>query len=226
MDRQTYITDITDERRMAIDMIRNNDCEQLKKLLKGGLNPNMKMGTMLSHEKMTCLLSSAVRSKNIDIVNLFLRYGADPNIDVWDFPAMVAIMFLKTEILKLLIDHGANINIITKSSLIEGQTPLHDITLFKNVSDDLIELIIKYIDDINAQTMRALSTPLHYAANGNNLRLAKHLIDAGADVTIQNVDGRTALDIAKLYEYDEMAEYIELSEIPVKGVHGQGGDKN
>lgn len=54
--------------------------------------------------------------------------------------------------------------------------------------------------------------PLHLAAEGNMLELAKLLIKKGSNPLVRDATGKTAADVAKEYGYDEMAHYLRLQE--------------
>ncbi|MGF1672268.1 MAG: ankyrin repeat domain-containing protein [Rivularia sp. (in: cyanobacteria)] len=83
-------------------------------------------------------------------------------------------------VIKLLIDRGAKVNARNQ----EQMTPLHFVP--NSEKADITELLIRSGADINARSNQNW-TPLHYAAS--NLEIAKKLIEAGADLTIQNRQG-------------------------------------
>ncbi|MCC2692841.1 ankyrin repeat domain-containing protein [Nodularia sp. LEGE 04288] len=83
-------------------------------------------------------------------------------------------------VIKLLIDGGANVNARNQ----EQMTPLHLVP--NSGKADITELLIRSGADINARSNQNW-TPLHYAAS--HLEIAKKLIEAGADLTIQNRQG-------------------------------------
>jgi ankyrin repeat protein len=100
------------------------------------------------------------------------------------------------EILKLLIDNGADIN--TKAN--SGYTLLHSaaghdlITHSKLVSppSQVVALIIDYGADVNAKTKLG-KTPLMVAARSTTPEIVTLLIEAGADVNAKDNDGETPL---------------------------------
>ncbi len=83
-------------------------------------------------------------------------------------------------VIKLLIDGGAKVNARNQ----EQMTPLHLVP--NSGKADITELLIRSGADINARSNQDW-TPLHYAAS--HLEIAKKLIEAGADLTIQNRQG-------------------------------------
>ena len=52
-------------------------------------------------------------------------------------------------------------------------------------------------------------TPLHWAAKGNSVEVARLLIKAGADVAARNKDGNTPLDLATQRENQEMIKLLK-----------------
>ncbi|QOJ78899.1 ankyrin repeat domain-containing protein [Infirmifilum lucidum] len=52
-------------------------------------------------------------------------------------------------------------------------------------------------------------TPLHYAADGGHLEVARLLLDRGADVNTRDNDGRTPLDLARAMGHKEVVELLE-----------------
>lgn len=54
----------------------------------------------------------------------------------------------------------------------------------------------------------ALVSPLHFAAQYNALSSAKLLIEAGADVNAETVDGMTPLEVARIHSYQAMVELL------------------
>jgi ankyrin repeat protein len=49
---------------------------------------------------------------------------------------------------------------------------------------------------------------LHYAALDGHLAIAKRLLEGGADVTLRDDEGKTAIDIAREYGYSEVVALL------------------
>ncbi|MHB1000775.1 MAG: ankyrin repeat domain-containing protein [Armatimonadota bacterium] len=58
---------------------------------------------------------------------------------------------------------------------------------------EIVRILIINGADVNAQDDRHMETPLYLAAECGYIETVKLLLDYGADVTIQNVNGKTAL---------------------------------
>lgn len=52
-------------------------------------------------------------------------------------------------------------------------------------------------------------SPLMYAVKYGNMNYVKKLVEAGANINLENEEGRTAIDYAKKYEHKEILEYLQ-----------------
>lgn len=64
----------------------------------------------------------------------------------------------------------------------------------------------KYVDDVSSHTQR---TPLHAAAHNGYVETVKELLALGADKDKQDYLGKTALDLAKSRNFDEVIALLE-----------------
>ncbi|SMO81508.1 Ankyrin repeat-containing protein [Saccharicrinis carchari] len=88
-------------------------------------------------------------------------------------------------------------------------TPKTDI--YTAVLSDLIDVVKQHIaaqTDINEKEAMSGSTPLITAATFGKKEIAKVLIDAGADLSIQNNDGATALHTAAFFCHVEIVQML------------------
>ncbi len=97
----------------------------------------------------------------------------------------------RKDIVKLLIDKGADVNAIAAS----GLTPLYLATL--NGNKDLVELLITKGADVNTHDKKYRITPLHLAAEDGHKEIIMLLLESGADVNPIDIKKDTPLDIAK-----------------------------
>lgn len=114
-------------------------------------------------------------------------------------PLSFAAQFSTVDVVDLLVDGGADINLTDK----EGKTPLH------SVMDDekMVKCLIEHaptdiVSFVNKQDKYG-RTALHEAALVSEVETVKMLIDVGADVNIQDKLGDTALHEAAYYDRDE-----------------------
>jgi len=93
----------------------------------------------------------------------------------------------------------------------DGWTLLHwSVTLCDKITKKLLEMGA----DLNIKTLSFGWTALHRAVFWNNLEMAEFLVKAGSDLTIKNIDGETALDLAINYNYNDIITYLS-EEIPL-----------
>ena len=119
-----------------------------------------------------------------------------------------------SEIVKLLIQNGADINI--KNNL--GWTPLLIACCNPNSSSDIVKLLIQNGDDVNLLGKygnNALMIACKYIKNISILDILKILIDNGSDINIKDFMGWTALMVAcanlnkETYLFDVLKLLIE-----------------
>ena len=115
-----------------------------------------------------------------------LDFGADVNAKngYGTTPLHWAARKGHTDVAKLLIEHGADVN--AKEDY-RGETPLH---WAKDAN--IAQVLIEHGADVKAKS-RWDTTPLHEASSMGHTDVAKLLIDHGADMNAKDKDGRTPL---------------------------------
>lgn len=145
------------------------------------------------------------RNRMIDLIRFFLDNGTDVNTCTrgWT-PLLLTCAFHDNDdqvkdIIKLLIEKGADVNAKNES----GLYPLHFLcsTYYKNIDDlvDVINLLIEKGADINAVNNEDGSTPLHYLCQfygilkdrDGLMDLVNLLTKKGADTNAKNEKGET-----------------------------------
>ncbi len=159
--------------------ISSNDIGKAKTLIALGADVNQKnrYGNPLIHH--------AVSGGNPELVELLISKGADVNAK-GQFDRVALHYANKKGMAKILLSHGATVDAPTNY----GETPLHWAASGVNgfgKQVDLVEfadVLISHGADVNKKTGegRSYKTPLNYAAESNNLPIAKLLIASGADV--------------------------------------------
>jgi ankyrin repeat protein len=155
-------------------------------------------------------LQAAVERKDSGLVKSLLDSGADPNGgDQWGRPLLIrAIGLGQSEIVKLLIASGADINATITSS--DNSTPLHWAAGGGVCAPNLeiAKLLLMKGAEVDAKT-KVGNTPLIWAAKSEDERavaVAELLLAHGADLNCQGFDG-----IPLQYAKDEgTAEMVEL----------------
>ena len=131
--------------------------------------------------------------------------GADTLLSVGTTPLIRAAKAGDVEAMKLLIAHGANVDLPTAAGITplmaaagNGSSNLDTRGRYKSEEQaiEAVELLVKSGADINARD-RSGQTALHGAATWGWNGLVKSLAANHADLTAKDAQGRTAADIAK-----------------------------
>ncbi len=149
----------------------------------------------------------------LEIVQLLLERGANPNMQLFFRPANVrgatnlrgstplirAANLNDMEVVKLLLEHGADATVYQA----DRQTPIHAVLAGRASEKDAIELIKLLHDagtDVNVvalivhiEEVRGGSA-LHYAVRKRYKDVIRLLASYGADMNLKDQDGLTALD--------------------------------
>jgi ankyrin repeat protein len=129
-------------------------------------------------------LHEAVRFGNRECARLLLKNGADPNIpdNNNDRPLGTAVYYGFTDLAKTLVDHGAALDICSVSAL------------------GMVDRVRSYLDDSGGRNAgqqeflgyyRTDETPLHWAARGGSVEVARLLISRGESVSAKDGNGDT-----------------------------------
>ncbi len=135
---------------------------------------------------------------DLKTAKLLLAYGANLNIenslgyDALNY--MFSIQSPNPDIIKFLIEHGANVNTVSN----DEYAPLHMVR-----HADIAKMLLEKGADINKQNTYG-QTPLHLAKNA---QIAQLLIENGANLNIRDNDGNTPLHLA--YDIDIVKTLIE-----------------
>jgi ankyrin repeat protein len=187
-----------------------DDVSEVQSLLKAGVSPNT------LDQNGNPMLIVAIRDKSPKVTNLLLANKAidiDLSNKSGENPLMIAsiegdLPLVETMVLK----NKAQVN---KT----GWAPLHYAcsTGKLNVAEFLVA---------NGAKVNALSpsetTPLMMAVSSGNELLIKFLLDKGADLTMRNHEGYSAIDVAVLFNRDDIKEgltsrWLKLYKQPYSG---------
>lgn len=122
------------------------------------------------------LLKNAVEANDLEGVKSALRDGANPN-DLLH----VASDKGNVDIVRELLDRGADVNLETKES---GDTPLHRACICGHAK--VVQELIKRNADINRRNTNCYRTPLEYAIEYTHADCCRLLLGAGAIVNAVN----------------------------------------
>ncbi|MGV8124576.1 MAG: TolC family protein [Candidatus Xenobiia bacterium LiM19] len=157
-------------------------------------------------------LHYAIDRGNVKCVEFLLQNGADPNaVNYVDGTPMVrAICFGPPEnrlkIAELLVRYGADLNRVS-----HYHPPLNWAAMKNNLG--IVKLLVQAGAKVNIQDEYMKLTPLHFSAFWGNVEMAKFLLENGADPSIVNADGVTALDLAWQFEFKDYIQFFEKAGI-------------
>ena len=120
-------------------------------------------------------------------------------------PVALASFFAQPTAVRALIAAGADVNAAAKNPL--KVAALHAAVAGRNM--DAIKAVLAAGADPNAQ-QQAGFRPMHEAGTNANRALAEVLLAHGADPTLPNDDGKSAIDFAREKGHAEFADWLAL----------------
>lgn len=144
-------------------------------------------------------LHFAVLRRQIDVVKLLLEKGIE--IDALDMHHNTAlsraIQWKYRTIVDLLLEKGASIGVGSQNRKIVFLYAL-GIGYMTGNTDMMVKFLLDSGDDVSWRYYRTDGqTPLHIAVCYNDATMVKLLLENGADITLLNDDGFTALEVAE-----------------------------
>ncbi|WP_421801314.1 ankyrin repeat domain-containing protein [Flagellimonas sp.] len=153
------------------------------------------------------LLQLAAQKGDVEMVNLFLKYGANPNLKnrAGQTPLAFAARFGYMEVVKLLVDHGADVNLTGQGYRL---TPLMGAAV--NGSVAIGRYLIEHGADVNTIDIVNECEPMHWAMFYGNLDFIEAMIEAGGDTYKMVLDKKyDAKLLAQAYGYQDVVEKIK-----------------
>lgn len=193
--------------------------------------------------------TKAAKFDDVSEVQSLLKAGVSPNtLDPNGNPMLiVAIRDKSFKVTDLLLTNKAiDVNLTNKSgenplmiASIEGELPLAEAMVFKNKAQvnktgwaplhyacSTGKLSVAEFLVANGAKIDALSpsdtTPLMMAVSSGNEQLIKFLLDKGADLSLRNHEGYSAIDVAVLFNREDIKEgltsrWLKLYKQPYSG---------
>ncbi|CDK30175.1 ankyrin repeat domain-containing protein [Candidatus Babela massiliensis] len=179
---------------------------EIAKLVIAGANPNISLVLNNSTEIISPLALIAKTSMFTNLIKILVTYGA--NIDFQDengeTPLMHAARNGKKEIVNILISLKADVNILDN----QGFTALTN-TLVCNNNLDIANILISHGADVNIVKEGFPSTLIVVADSEDNLyNQVEFLLNHGANIDFQDVDGNTALIYAVQQNLEDIVRLL------------------
>jgi ankyrin repeat protein len=176
------------------------------------------------------VLEIAASVNNLEVARLLIARGADVNTtDGQGFTPLgdaVSAGDRSAELVKLLLDHGAKVNVASGNTVeivkngkirIGWMTPL--LLAVPQANYQVVEMLVKAGAQVNAKDIRGL-TPLVLAVATDHAdpRIVRLLLENGADPKVVSGDGETVLDWARKYRNPEVMRALGLApeKVPVE----------
>ena len=150
-----------------------------------------------------------------DIVNLLLKFAADPNCvgtsrvfaNEIIFPLMVVAKKGNLQIAKLLLSSGANIDMANS----KGQSATHG-SCSSSGASVVLEVLLDHSADVNLRDDQD-QTPLHHACLTGTIETVDLLLKAGAQGNLMDKNGLSELILAACSRDDPLTKIKQLTEV-------------
>ncbi|TVY92560.1 Ankyrin [Lachnellula willkommii] len=120
--------------------------------------------------------------------------------------------------LELLLRHGANPRVTDHA----GNTPLH-LQQMWNQSPGVVPMLVQWGAEINARRESDLATPLIAVAKSQTVEVNEY-IDSGADPSLQDSEGNTALHYictSRCFRLSHLQEWLKFADPTIKNNQGE-----
>jgi ankyrin repeat protein len=176
------------------------------------LSPSRTTGDFLNRQRHLTPLWLAVYLDEPDMVQLFLKYKADPNDTQTDGHVVILNSLNKPKVLAALLDAGANAN---ARFIDPSKRSLLQVAADQNMPDS-VELFLQHGADPDTVDAGGY-TALHLAAaNLSDEKVFNLLLNRSAKLNVRNNEGKTPLDIVKEHLQDDNSRPARFESIAAK----------
>jgi ankyrin repeat protein len=150
-------------------------------------------------------LHYAIIFKNINAIELLIKYGSNPNIlDGDGYNSLHLSIYSRNDTIFDKVMNSKNINI--KSTCETGENSLH-IACNLNM-ENIVKKLLLYDIDYDLQDIKLELTPLHYAVHLNNINIVKLLLEKNINVNLQDANGNSVMHYAIIENNIEIVNII------------------
>lgn len=146
---------------------------------------------------------SGTKVNVIEMVQEAIESGEDVNVvdKMGNSPLFISIIKKNLEIVELLLENGANTNVVVQS-----YSPL--LLSIEQGQEQIAKALINANADLNFRGHEGF-TPLMAAVRDGHFSILKLLLSEGCDVLVKTDNGSTAIDIAKQLNQSECLALLE-----------------
>jgi len=122
---------------------------------------------------------------------------------------ITACSFHNESVIKLLVEHGADVNKDVVDIYGYSKSPLTSVC--HNGNESIVKYLIDHGADANKEVVSKYGVsylPLINACIDGNEFIVKYLVEHGADVNKRNSRGNTPLSVASFYEHERILKYL------------------
>lgn len=178
--------------------IRMDNVYFLKQLMQRGMGPNL-----IEPKRGYTGLMLSIREDSMKAFDLLVN-APDVNLEAQatngDTPLMLAAFYGNLPVVKLLLAREVEVNR-------PGWTALHYAAI--NGSSEIVQLLLEASAYVDAESPDDKMTPVMLAAMRGRVAAVRVLRDGGADLSLKNKDGLTAMDLAQRYGQDEVVDVLK-----------------
>lgn len=174
--------------------VQMDNAADVRSLLRRGFDPNT-----VEAERGDSGLILALREGAMHVFEVLVN-ARDINLEIktrnGDTALMLAAYKANKPAVEALLEKGAEVNQ-------PGWAALHYAAASGN--DDIVQLLLDHSAYIDAESPNK-TTPIMMAARSGHILTVKLLLDEGADATLKNDAGMTAIDFANKFDHKDIAE--------------------
>lgn len=148
-----------------------NNIESVRILLEHGVDINAKKDGVYTP------LCTSIRDNRVDIFNLLLKSGADPNVPASEYPAWKCVTHKRQQYLPALLEAGVNLN--EPKGILEMAVQMNNF--------DALQWLIQHGVSPNDRSAKG-HTPLTTAIRENKADVVDYLLRHGADANVRGQD--------------------------------------